>query len=114
MSSSKQRELLDPRNRVTDTDLDSVLVGKTLWLLQPTLAMDDLKSRYAAFKTKFVQGILYKNTVLALGYDRTDAYLYRAGTPVGLRQQAKDYRTRRKAEIKNEMRRLQNELGDLF
>ena len=108
------REKLDPRNRITDAQLQTVLDGGTLWLLQPTLALERLiRDGYPAFKLGDFHGILYGGCFLALGSDRADAYLHNAGSLNKVRQAHKTYTLRRKAEIRKQLKELKREFDSL-
>lgn len=104
---------LDPRNIISDAQLAEVVRGKFLWILQADLAMKDLRRRHKPFMTYHTKGIVYAGVVIALGYDRSDAFLYNAGTPTAIRAREKSYRSRRAEELRMEIRRLQSELDDL-
>ena len=103
---------LDPRNRVTDGQLDGLAanVGNTLWVLQPGLVLKDLRLRYRTFGK---YGILYKECVIRLESDRADAFLINAGTPATVRADAIKTQDRRIREIKAQISKLQSELSAL-
>ena len=111
--SHRAKEILDPRNAVSDRSLDQVLKGDILWVLQANLVMKDLRSRHKPFTSNHTTGILYKGVVISLGYDRSDAFLQKDDSPKEIRQRESDYRTRRAAEIKMNIRRLHLELRNL-
>ena len=113
MPTSKGREVLDPRNRVSDQQIRKLLDSSsaTLFILQGDLVMKDLQKRYTPFGS---DGIVVNNVVIEMGSDRADAYLFNAGTTEKISKERSEYRTRRLREIDANIKRLERERAQVL
>jgi hypothetical protein len=77
-----------------------------LWLLQPGLALKDLRERFTPFMN---DGIVYRGVVLRLGSDRSDGYLHNDGSPEQVKRRREEYRSMRLREIDIQIEHLRND-----